>query len=147
MVKMFHIVAASAFVALSFPAAVYVMDHLEPRHAANETRARDVKRLKEAIERYYRDRGTYPALPGNPVDDLHKDLVEGGYLKEIPSDPLRAEGLFQYQYASDGRTKYAILIRQQAEQNFARSRTARLCVVGVDPTGLGGWGSLPKCWF
>jgi hypothetical protein len=141
------IVGGAAIVVMSFFTTLYVLDFFDPAYVANQTRAADVKRLREAIDKYHKDRGSYPALPGNPVDDLGKDLVQGGYLKQIPSDPLRAAGVFQYQYASDGRTMYAILVRQAEENSLARSRPAGLCVAGVGAKGSGIWGHLPECWF
>jgi hypothetical protein len=147
MAKAFNIVAAGAIVALSFPATVYVLDLLYPEPIANQKRAGDVKMLRDAIDSYYKDHGSYPVLPGKPVDDLANDLVPR-YLKEIPSDPLRAAHIFQYQYASDGHTMYAIWAHQAAHDTFVRSRPEGHCVVSV--RGKGGWkdwGPLPECWF
>jgi hypothetical protein len=45
------------------------------------------KVLKTALENYRKARGRYPNFPGNPVSDLRKDLVDGGFLKSIPNDP------------------------------------------------------------
>jgi len=146
MAKMFNIVAASAIAALLFPATVYVVDLFDPAPIANQKRARDVKILRDAIDRYYKDHGSYPVLPGNPVDDLSKDLVPG-YLTEIPSDPLFDAGVFQYQYASDGRTMYAIWVRQAAQDTLVRSRPAGDCVAGVGAKGWKDWSHLPECWF
>jgi hypothetical protein len=140
------IIGGGAIVVLSFFGTLAALDFLNPAYVANQTRGRDVKLLKDAIDRYYKDRGSYPALPGNPVDDLAPHLIQGGYLKEIPSDPLRAAGVFQYQYASDGRTMYGILVRMAEENSIARSRPSGLCVVGVGTKGLN-WGNLPECRF
>ena len=145
MAKAFNIVAAGAIAALLFPAMVYVLDLLDPP-IANQKRASDVKILRDAIDRYYKDHGSYPVLPGNPVDDLGKDLVPR-YLKEIPSDPLRAAHVFQYHYASDGRTMYAIWVRQAAHDTPVRSRPAGDCVAGVRAKGWKDWSHLPECWF
>lgn len=146
MAKMLNIVAVSAIAALSFPATVYVVDLFAPAPIANQKRASDVKILRDAIDRYYKDHGSYPALSGKPVDDLSKDLVPG-YLKEIPSDPLRDAGVFQYQYASDGRTMYAIWVRQAAQNTLVRSRPPGDCVAGVGAKGWKDWRLLPECWF
>jgi hypothetical protein len=146
MAKMLNFVAASAIAALSFPATVYVVDLFDPAPIANQKRASDVKVLRDAIDRYYKDHGSYPVLPGKSVDDLSKDLVPG-YLKEIPADPLRDAGVFQYQYASDGRTMYAIWVRQAAHKTLVRSLRAGDCVAGVGAKLWKDWSNLPECWF
>jgi hypothetical protein len=146
MAKAFHIAAASAIIALSFPAIVYVLDLLNPAPIANQKRAGDVKILRDAIDRYYKDHGSYPVLPGKPVDDLSGDLVPR-YLKEIPSDPLRDAQVFQYQYASDGRTMYAIWVRQAGQNTLVHSRPAGHCVAGVRARNWKDWSHLPECWF
>jgi hypothetical protein len=146
MAKILHIVTAGAIVALSFPATVYVLDRFYPEPIANQKRAGDVRILTDAIDRYYKDHGSYPVLSGKPVDDLSKDLVPA-YLKEIPSDPLFAAHVFQYQYASDGRTMYAIWVRQAAHQTPVRSRQAGDCMVGVGAKGWKEWSHLRECWF
>jgi hypothetical protein len=75
MAKALSIVAASVIAALLFPATVHVLDRFDPAPIANQKRASDVKILRDAIDRYYKDHGSYPVLPGKPVDDLSKDLV------------------------------------------------------------------------
>ncbi len=146
MARAFNIVAACTIAALLFPATVYVVDRLHPTPIANQKRASDVKILRDAIDRYHKDHGSYPVLPGKPVDDLSKDLVPG-YLKEIPSDPLSAVHVFQYQYASDGSTMYAIWVRQAAQDTPVRSRSAGDCVAGVRAKDWKNWSHLPECWF
>lgn len=128
----------------SFFGTLALLDLYDPAHALNQKRNADVAKLKDAIDRYYSDRNAYPMLPVSPVDELAKDLVPG-YLKEIPTDPLRAAGVFQYQYASDGRTKYAIWMRYAAEK-FG-SRPAGDCVTGVGVRGLPAFSHLPECQF
>jgi hypothetical protein len=54
--------------------------------------------------------------------------------------------VFQYQHASDGRTMYAIWVRQ-AVQTLVRSRPAGDCVAGVGAKGWKDWRLRPECWF
>lgn len=40
----------------------------------------DLFRMREAIDQYYADKGTYPTGL--------QDLVSGGYIREVPEDPM-----------------------------------------------------------
>lgn len=144
--KFLYVTGSFVIVLGSFFGTLFLVDLYDPAYVANQKRAADVARLKDAIDRFYKDRNAYPALTGNPVDDLAKDLVPG-YLKEIPADPLRAAGVFQYQYASDGRANYAIWVRQAAENTLIRVRSAGDCVTGVGAKGLAVFSHLPECQF
>jgi general secretion pathway protein G len=48
--------------------------------AREATLKEDLFRMRDAIDQYYADKGTYP--------NVLTDLVTEGYLREIPSDPL-----------------------------------------------------------
>ena len=48
--------------------------------AREATLKEDLFRMRDAIDQYYADKGTYP--------NVLSDLVTEGYLREIPSDPL-----------------------------------------------------------
>jgi general secretion pathway protein G len=50
-------------------------------HKARESVLREnLFAIRESIDQYYADRGSYPAALG--------DLVAGGYLRRIPADPM-----------------------------------------------------------
>ena len=79
---------------------------------AKTTKAQaDIQELKQALDRYYLDNGSYPTtdqglnalitLPttGRPVNNYE----QGGYIEKLPSDPWGN----QYFYQSDGNT-YAL---------------------------------------
>jgi hypothetical protein len=55
--------------------------------------------------------------------------------------------VFQYQYASDGRTMNAIWVRQAAQNTLVRSRPTGDCVAGVGAKGWKDWRLLLECWF
>src|ERR1700759_4594396 len=109
------LIAAGGFgiIALSFLATLYAIDMYLPGFGGSsirdQQRANDVALLKSALEKYRKARGGYPNFSDNPVSDLKKDLVEGGFLKSIPNDPSPGK---RYRYTNgnpDGRS-YGLLI-------------------------------------
>jgi hypothetical protein len=73
-----------------------------PAEIRNATRAAHARLLKDALDKYKAARKAYPQTADFvDVDTLQKDLVGGGYLAEIPSDPLSASGK-KYRYISNG---------------------------------------------
>lgn len=146
MSRALKVFAAVAIVLVSFYGTLLLLDISDPAYVANRKRAADVALLKDAIGRYHRDRKAYPVLAGNPVGDLAKDLVPA-YLKEIPIDPLMAAGIFQYQYASNGRDGYAIWVRMAAENTLIRARPAGDCVTGISARDLPVFSPLLECQF
>ena len=74
--------------------------------------SRDARRLSDmnaivsAIEQYYLDNNAYPASNANAAyggwdvsqdGDLIPDLVKGGYLKDMPADPIN-DDTYHYRY-------------------------------------------------
>jgi general secretion pathway protein G len=79
---------------------------------AKRTKAQaDIQELKQALDRYYLDNGSYPttdqglqALVSPPTGGrLPSNYEQGGYIEKLPSDPWGS----QYFYQSDGST-YAL---------------------------------------
>ena len=79
---------------------------------AKRTKAQaDIQELKQALDRYYLDNGSYPttdqglqALVSPPTGGrLPSNYEQGGYIEKLPSDPWGN----QYFYQSDGST-YAL---------------------------------------
>lgn len=66
--------------------------------ARDVQRKTDLKALQQALELYKNDKlpQTYPATA-----TWQTDLVEGGYIKEIPADPSTASSWPEYAYARD----------------------------------------------
>jgi hypothetical protein len=133
-----------AIVALFFFATLFVLQYLDPG-ARDRIRAEHIKSLRAALESYRSARGSYPIYPDNPVDDLKKDLVDGGFLTAIPADPLRGSpGGQQYRYVSDGR-RYGMLIKLEA--GSSKIPSGGLCLTGVETKGSGMWREPPDCPF
>ncbi len=122
---------------------LFVFDYSDPARVNNRLRMEHARLLMDALEKYHKARGTYPA--GNSVDDLKKDLVDGGYLKAIPSDPARSSKGMQYLYVSDGTKAYGLLISREPEPFLTGKKAGGLCVVGVKINGSGAWGDPPEC--
>ena len=93
--------------------------------------------LRNALESYRKARGAYPLLPDNPVDDLKKDLVDGGFLRSIPADPLGGPPKGQqYRYVSDGKL-YGLLFK--IETASGKIPAGGACLTGVGTKGSGIW--------
>lgn len=74
--------------------------------ARDARRMQDITALRDAIEQYYLDKAAYPAASGNASfggwdvshdGNLIPTLVTGGYLKEVPKDPLNND-TYHYRY-------------------------------------------------
>jgi hypothetical protein len=101
-------------------------------------RAAHVKVLKTALGRYYATKGVFPGpFADNRIEDLNTQLVGGGYLQTIPSDPLPGKS---YRYttagAPDGK-RYGLKVSLENGGD---------CLTGVG-AGTGWWGALPQCPF
>ncbi len=99
-------------------------------------RLADVEAVRDAIERYYRDKGVYPAPKANAAaggwdvsddGDFIPELVERGYLSAVPKDPVNDDTYhyryFVYakgQYGCFGATSFFVLgIRNFETADFA----------------------------
>lgn len=110
----------------------------------NRTRIENVKLVKDAIDRFHKDRHAYPKPFGpGPIDALTADLVRGGYLKEIPA----ATDGFQFIYMSDGRNMYGLLVHLKEEGSLMTEKLGGLCVTGNGIKGTSAWGGPPECRF
>ena len=120
-----------------------------PEYVNNQLRAKHVRLLTEALEKYRQARSEYPSLPGNLVDDLRGELVDCKFLEAIPSDPARASTGRQYRYVGGGST-YGVLVTLEPEPSMfglTATKPALTCVVGVKIKGSGAWGDPPACPF
>ena len=112
----------------------------------DSARADDIRAVKIALEKYRAARGKYPYYPSNPLSDLTKDLVGGGFIGSIPADPVfGASGNNQYYYASDGGQKYAILTHLKFETQWTQKNGT--CLTGVNFSSVGWWPGTPTCPF
>jgi prepilin-type N-terminal cleavage/methylation domain-containing protein len=113
-----------------------------PRFSSRLAAARDARRIsdinaiRDAIDQYYQDKGVFPAPTPNATaggwdvsddGDFIPDLVEQGYLSDMPKDPLN-DAVHQYryfvyakgQYGCVGTTPYYVLgIRNFETAEFA----------------------------
>jgi hypothetical protein len=85
--------------------------------------------LMAALEAYRKDHGAYPLLPDNPVADVKRLLINGGY-------PLPGVD-------SDKEARYLSLDGKSYGLNFHRPHQ---CVVEVNANHTGWWGA-PECPF
>jgi len=120
-----------------------------PEYVNNQLRAKHVRLLADALEKYRQARNAYPVLANNPVDDLKRELVDAKFLEAIPSDPARAATGRQYRYAGGGRA-YGILVTLEPEPSLfglTGTKPALSCIAGVNIKGSGAFGDPPACPF
>ena len=114
--RLLLVLGGLAVLAASFFATLLILDSMDtprtPAEARNATRAEHARQLKAALEKFRATYNTYPTSPDfNDIGNL-QDLVGGGYLTELPSDPQSANGK-KYLYASNG-TVFGLLFELEA---------------------------------
>ena len=142
---MFRIIGGLAIFMIFFWGTLFALDINNPAIANNRLRIDQIRQLADAIEKYRQARGTYPVFSGS-VDDLRKDLVDGGFLTSIPNDPDKASTGGQYRYVG-GANFYGLLVKFESEPWLLRTKAAYACVVGVRIKGTGAWLDPPPCAF
>jgi hypothetical protein len=124
-------------VAVFFFATLFALNLMDIR-SRDAIRVGHAKLLKDALNRYHAARGKFPTpFPDNSVEDLKPALVDGGYLKAIPSDPLPTQ-TYRYTTGSLDGQRYALKIPLEG---------AGTCVTGVNFDGTGWWAPAPVCPF
>jgi hypothetical protein len=139
-----NLLGAAAIVLVFFFGTIFVLDYND-RRVRDRTRAEHADLLKGALEKYHKAHGTYPLLSDNAVDDLKGFLVDPGYLRVIPSDPLRPVTGYQYRYVSNGQQLYGILFK--TELGTESAKFGKQCITGVNTAGSGIWAQPPDCPF
>lgn len=110
-----------------------------PARARDALRAEHARQLKDALEQYRAARGIYPLFPDNSVVDLKPYLVDGGFLKSIPQDPLWPDKPYRYTtFAHDGQSYGLLFHVEQGDGPTCRTG------VKIDPNW---WGRQPECQF
>lgn len=105
--RLLLVLGALGIVAASFFTTLLILNWMEtprtPVEMRNAIRAEHARLLKAALEKFRDAHKTYPASPdfSEIALNLQKDLVGGGYLTELPTDPQSADGK-RYRYASNG---------------------------------------------
>jgi hypothetical protein len=131
-------VGGAAIVAASFFGTLFLLNSMDSK-TRDAQRKEDIKILRSALGQYRAARGGFPApFPDNSVDDLKAALVDGGYLKAIPRDPLPPRS---YRYTTAGVTdgqRYGLRVSTEREGE---------CTTGVGFEDRGWWGSFPPCPF
>ena len=143
------VLGALAIVVTSFFVTLQILNSLEtprtPVEMRNATRAEHARQLKAALEKFRAaHKNNYPASADfNDVSNLQRDLVGGGYLAEIPSDPQSAAGK-KYRYASNGEV-YGLLFELEAGPNGAPP--AGICISRAKSDTTSFKGFAPDCPF
>lgn len=139
MQRLLFVIAGAAILVGSFFATLYFLDPANFR-SLDSIRIGHAKSLKAAIEKYRAARGKYPSpYPGNDIADLKSDLVDGGFISQIPVDPYWKNGkINKYRYRSDGNT-YGLLFYFELGP----------CQTGVGTAATGKWDgfNILKCPF
>jgi type II secretion system protein G len=111
-----------------------VTNHMQG--ARDARRLADVKAIRSAVEQFYMDRGVFPAANTNGSyggwdvshdGDFIQELLNYGYLDEVPADPLN-DATYHYRYyvynagsyGCQGTTKFFVLgVRNFESPEFA----------------------------
>ena len=139
---------ALAIVATSFFVTLLILNSADtlgtPVEMRNATRAAHARLFKDALEKYKAAHKVYPQTTDFvDVGNLRKDLVGGGYLTEIPSDPQSANGK-KYLYISNG-TVAAMLFDLEAGPNGTPPAGNCVSRVKADSASFKNYG--PDCPF
>jgi len=139
---------ALAIVIASFFATLQILSYTEvqrtPAEIRNAARVEDARLLKAALEKYHAAHKTYPMSGDfNDAGNLQRDLVGGGYLTEIPSDPQAADGK-KYRYASNG-SVYGLLFDLEAGPNGTPAAGTCITRARTDTASFKGYA--PDCPF
>ena len=101
--------------------------------------AQEANSLRTALQGYRRERGAYPILPNNPIGDIKKQLVSGGYL--APEQPEQ-DGDARY-VSVDGKS-YGLLFHINRDKD---NPLGTPCLIEVDAKATTWWGQPPNCPF
>jgi hypothetical protein len=146
--RLLFVLGALAIVVASFVATSLILNYSEsqrsPSEVRNAIRAEHARQLKAALEKYRAARKSYPASPDfAEISNLQRDLVGGGYLTELPSDPQSANGK-KYSYASNG-SVYGLLFALEAGPNGTPAAETCISRAKTDTTSFKGFA--PDCPF
>jgi hypothetical protein len=136
------VLGALAIVVASFFVTLWILNIMEtprtPAEIRNATRAEHARQLKAALEKFKAAKKSYPASPDfNDLGSLQQDLVGGGYLAELPSDPQGANGK-KYRYASNG-TVYGLLFELEAGPDGVPAAGTCISRAKTDTTSFKGY--------
>lgn len=144
---LWRVTGGLAIVMISFWGTMFILG--SPEYVNNQLRAKHVRLLADALEKYRQAQSAYPVMADNLVDDLRRELVDRKFLETIPIDPARASTGRQYRYAGGGKA-YGVLVTLEAEPSvfgLTGIKPAFTCVSGVKIKGSGAWGDPPACPF
>ncbi len=111
MQRLVFAIGGLAILVASFFGTLYFLDSLNFQ-SLDSVRIEHAKSLKIAIEKYRAARGAYPwSYPDNDLADLKKELVDGGFMSQLPIDPYWKSGrVNKYRYRSLDGKSYGLLL-------------------------------------
>jgi hypothetical protein len=132
-----RVLVAFGIVLFFFYGTIFILDFYDappPNSLAQET-----KSLRMALQGYRRERGKYPILPDNPIGDIKKQLVSGGYLAGDQTEQDK-----DARYVSLDGNSYGLLFHINRGQD---NPLGIPCLIEVDAKATGWWGQPPRCPF
>jgi hypothetical protein len=140
-----QILGGMAIVAVFFLGTLFILGYQDLKYP-DSVRAAQAKSLKAALEKYRKERGSYPfPFPDVVLPGLKKELVDGKYLDAIPEDPVWGLGDNQYRYVSYDGKSYGLLFHLQFP--YGKIVAGGRCLTGVGTAGTKWWGQPPDCPF
>jgi hypothetical protein len=129
-------VAGLAVVAICFFGTLFILKYID-QGARDALRVEQVRQIKGAVENYHAARRAYPTSL--------KALVDAGFLKSIPDDPLWAGTARNYQYYSDGVNNFGVLV--VLERTHGDLAAGKPCRTGLGTKESAMWGEQAQCPF
>jgi hypothetical protein len=139
-------IGGAAIALLFFFGTFFALDYGMPRWR-NHIRAEDMSSIKSALAIYYKAHARYPGPADIPASHLKVFLVDEGFLADIPRDPIK--GAPEYQYVSDGKTFYGLVVRlEKFRAPWGSTKEGRcLTGIGTETTRVFGDPPVPACPF
>lgn len=109
----------------------------------NDRRLGDARQIAGALAAYRNDHGGFPISAGTLIAGLEPELVTGGYIAKLPTEPLSAwrRGV-DYSYRSPG-PQYGLRVPLQTVGLFELWDHA--CMIGNYEAASAYWGNPPQC--
>jgi hypothetical protein len=130
MQRLFFAIGGLAVLAGSFFGTLFLLNSMDFQ-SFDEIRIEHSKVIKIALEKYRATRGAYPwAYADIELGDLRVELVGGGFISQLPTDPYWKSGrINKYRYRSlDGKT-YGLLFYMELGP----------CQTGIGAAATGPW--------
>jgi hypothetical protein len=125
-------------IAMFFFYAIVFISYYVSRGNSQAALALEKYSLMIALREYRKEHAAYPILPDNPIGDLKKQLVSGGYLPPGPDADTDSR------YVSLDGKSYGLMFHINRTPANPRGTP---CLIEFEAIATGWWAQPPKCPF